>query len=299
MPFEVVEADTVPGNVDNVVKELTQAVAARAVDDKKPADSKQTQAPDSGQQSNDEWTGLPDKLKGKSAREIALMYQNLESTYGRMANDLGQQRKLTDRLLDLKRSEDLANNGGGKPPKPVIDLAKLLEDPTAALTEFTEAREAARESEATARLAALETSLAQQQFVQKHPDYETIAQDPGFVEWVQATPYRVRTATAAYHGDWQAADDILTEYKASRPAGKQGSDTSQKPDSSAAEAAAVQAARQASLETSSNAAGDSTKGGKIFRRADLLELKLTKPDVYYEEGFQREIMAAYRDGRVK
>jgi hypothetical protein len=41
--------------------------------------------------------------------------------------------------------------------------------------------------------------------------------------------------------------------------------------------------------------GEATK--KIYRRADLIRLKMTDPDRY--ESLQPEIMRAYTEGRVK
>jgi hypothetical protein len=284
--------DDLPGNTDQLVKDLNEAVTARSAPaSDKPAD---TPAPDTVPAT----AAVPDKLKGKSATELAAMYQNLESVYGRMANDLGQQRKLTDRLLDLKRSDDLTANGGKKPEAPVVDRSRLLEDPTAELTRFVDARDSARESESTARLANLEAQLAQKTFVDKHSDYADVANDPAFIAWVQASPLRTRLAGLAYNGSWDVADELLTEFKARTPATATATaevvDTKQQ-----AADAGVAAARRAGLESGASGGESTARSGKTYRRTDLLALRNRDPDAYYDEGFQTEILRAYAEGRVK
>jgi hypothetical protein len=60
----------------------------------------------------------------------------------------------------------------------------------------------------------------------------------------------------------------------------------------------TEGARKASLEGGSgNDAAAPT--GKVYRRADLIRLKMEKPQVYEDPGFQAEILLAYAQGRVK
>lgn len=242
---------------------------------------------------------LPDKLKGKSLAEIADMYRNLESAYGRQSNDLGTQRKLTDRLLDLKREEDLTrNNPQAEPVK--VDRAKLLEDPTAELDRFIASRDATRETESSQRLTRIEGTLAQQQFVGKHPDYAAVASDPGFVSWVQSSQFRLRIAQQAYAGDWGAADELVSEYKDRQKTTTVVPPVSGgKPPVEEATKAGLEAARGAALESSAAAGENTGKSGKQYRRTDLMELRLRKPDTYYDPAFQDEILKAYSEGRVK
>jgi hypothetical protein len=278
-------AEDTPGNLSSLEADLTAAVTASQSEPAKaaPVEEKQSAA-----------SSLPEKLRGKSLDDIAQMYINLESTYGRMANDLGQQRKLTDRLLDLKRAEDL----GKQQPKAVeVSTSEFLERPTETLEKFVSSREAAKGDEYGQRMAALESSLAQQRFEQKHSDGLALANDPAFVAWVQKSKIRTKAAQQAYNGDWTAADELLTEYKeqAGTPAAKV---VDVKDPAAAAEA--LNAARAAGLDTSgSGSDGSSKSAGKIYRRADLMKLRIEKPDAYYDEGFQAEILKAHAEGRVK
>lgn len=271
--------EDVSGDLKSIEKELSEAVAASSVDDAAATAGKVIE------QKEEAAVELPTKLKDKTPAEIADMYRNLESAYGRMANDLGHQRVLTDRLLNLKRETDLTAN---KPAPVKVESADLLNDPTSTLDKYITSRESQREDKSAERIAALEAQIASQNFVTRHPDYTNLVQSPELQQWLQATPYRARLASQAVNGDFVAADELLTEFKAQRktPPKQQGDD--------------VDGARKAGLETSTTVGTESgKKPGKVYRRSDLLKLQIEKPDTYYSEDYQREIIRAYAEKRVK
>lgn len=271
------------GNLSQLEKDLREAVVEPVT---------QT-VPVKQQASSDD--SLPVKLRGKTREEIAEMYANLESVNGRMANDLGTQRKFTDQILGLKRDSDLSSQQPVK-PKPQVKVDELLDRPTETLERFSTEREADLERRLAARLAALEGNMARTAFVQKHNDYEQISNDPAFTRWIQSSQYRMRAANAAYQGDWNAADELMSEFKERRPAVK----TEEVTQPQKQQRDNVAAARAASLESSSAAASaTSSKAGKIYRRSDLMQLAVSNPDKYYDEGFQKEILRAHAEGRVK
>lgn len=279
----LVDAPDQAGDLSQLEKDLSQAAQAR----KNPGAKKPAQ--NNADSSNDDVdVKLPPKLRGKSLEQIAEMYVNLESAHGRMANDLGTQRKMTDRLLDLKRDTDLQSNSA--PQKVEIKSSELLENPTAALERFT----ASRESENQKRLQEIESRLAAQTLMNQHPDYLEVAQSSEFAQWVQSSPLRVRTVQAAQAGDWSAAGDLLSEYKSQRQA--QVQDEVEEEDE---EQKARTAAKKATLESNSQGNAGAKKGGKTYRRADLMRLRAERPDVWESEDFQREILIAYNEGRVK
>lgn len=281
---DIADDITPSGNSDNIIKQLSESVAASGSNTNiEIAPVKTSEA-----------SNLPDKLKGKTLEDVAQMYVNLESTYGRMANDLGQQRKLTDRLLDLKRAEDLGKQG---PKAEDVKTSDLLENPTQTLEKFANQRERSLKETYDERIQRLEGSLAQSRFEQKHSDYQTTANDPAFVQWVQKSSLRTRAAQAAYNGDWTAADELLTEYKATR--GTAAVVDAPKSDTSAEDN--LKAAKAAGLDSSGASAGgkSSGKGGKVYSRAELLNLRLRDPDTYYNDAFQSEILLAHSEGRVK
>lgn len=278
----IVDVDNAPGDLDDLTKSLKEAV----VEEQKPQE--EPQEPAEPVEAPDPLSGT--KFEGKSVEDILDSYKNLESAYGRMANDLGDQRKLTDRLLDLKRDEDLGKN---EPELPKIAGADLLDKPNETLESYLSQREARTRSEYDDRIAQMESQMAQDRFMQKHPDFMTLGQDPDFLGWAQATPTRNAVAQQAASGDWTAADALLSEYKSG----------SEKPQQQALPLednaqADLEAAKQVSLESAAQGGGEGTTG-KVYRRADLIQLKIERPDVYGDPAFQDEILKAYRDGRVK
>jgi hypothetical protein len=222
------------------------------------------------------------------------MYRNLEAAHGRMANELGTQRQLSDRLLELKRNDDLGQNAPSKKPEKVnVTAADLLEKPTEALERFADSREAAVVAQVNDRLNRVEAALVQREFAAKHPDANTVAQSPEFVEWVKASPVRQRAAQAAVQGHFGAADDLLTEFKAIKPAKVVKEEDDEKQNQ--------EAARKSTLDGGGAGGPDpgNKKSGKVYSRSDLMRLRIEKPETYYNEDFQQEITIAYAQGRVR
>jgi len=277
----VVDPTNDAGDLEGLEKSLTEAVTSQTAADK---------ATEAAPEASDDSDALPEKYKGKSIHDVIEMHQNLESKTGRMANDLGQQRKLTDKLLDLKRTDDLTSNT--PEPLPELSASDLLDKPQETLDRYIAAREERIRKEYDERLTSMENGLAQERFVAKHPDYTEVSNDPKFGEWISASAIRSQAVQQALAGDYSIADALLSEFKAR---GKEAG-----PNVDAASAEAKDAARQASLTTASaDAASGSQASGKVYRRSDLIRLKLEKPSVYEDPGFQAEILRAYQEGRVK
>ena len=88
------------------------------------------------------------------------------------------------------------------------------------------------------------------------------------------------------HNDFNAADELLTTFKQIRTAkAKETADVGQQVRKQNLKAAAVDV----------SGTGESSK--KVYRRADLIRLRMTDPARY--DALQDEIMAAYAEGRVK
>ncbi len=293
MDYSVIDDSTASvGNLDQLTKDLTEAVAGGASNDAKAA------AAPSEKKARPDWVPAKfwDEEKGEVLTEkMAQSYTNLESSHGRMANDLGTQRKLTDRLLDLKRADDLHANGGSpepaKPKLPDVKGTELLDDPAGVINRVVETVVQHRDQQTAQQQ---QQELAKQRFerfVADHPDYQDTANSAEFAEWVNASPTRKRLSQVAAQGNVDAADDLLVEYKGR---GKQVTDPK-----ATADAAALEAARKVGLENGGGNSSQGTTKGKTYRRVDLLLLSQQRPDVYYDEGFQKEIIAAYNEGRVK
>jgi hypothetical protein len=86
--------------------------------------------------------------------------------------------------------------------------------------------------------------------------------------------------------DYDSANELLSTYKQLK-----GVKAKQTTD-------AGETQRKSNLKAASVDVGGSGESGKrVYRRADLIRLKMTDPDRY--EALSGEIMQAYQDGRVR
>jgi hypothetical protein len=228
---------------------------------------------------------LPEKYRGKSAIDIARMHQEAEKLIGRQANEVHEVRSLADQLL----KQQLDSN------KPIAaPIEESLEDdffvdPNRAVARAVEKHPAVIEAKNTAM--ELRKNKTAAQLSAKHPDFGTIVQDTGFQDWVKASPIRLNMfAKADAEYDFDSANELLSTYKEI----KQIRQTQQVQKTDAVEARAQDAAMRAAT-VDVGGTGESSK--KVYRRADLIKLRMTDPDRYM--ALQDEIMSAYAQGRVK
>jgi hypothetical protein len=228
---------------------------------------------------------LPEKYRGKSAIEIAKMHQEAEKLIGRQANEVHEVRSLADQLLKQQLESK------ARETKPIEESLEddFFADPASAVNRQVEKHPAVLE----ARQAALEMKRMKtaQQLASKHPDFATIASDSGFQDWVKSSAIRLNLfAKADAEFDFESADELLSTYKEL----KQIKQQNQNVQSAAVESKAQeQAMRAATVDV--GGAGESSR--KVYRRADLIKLKMTDPDRYMQ--LSDEIMSAYAEGRVK
>lgn len=281
-----------PGSLDNVEKALREATS--------PSN---TNAPDSDNASakadpSSVEASLPAKLRGKSVTEIAAIYQELERDYGRMANDLGVQRKLTDRLLDLDRNTNPRQAQAPQASPTVTELTstELLTDPAKAITKVINERAQQLTAPTQQKLHALEMQLEEERFLKKHPTCKEVSTSPEFKEWIASSPVRQRAADQAAKGDISAADALFSDYERHIEATKAAAASTTPADDPEAEG--VRMARRVGLESGG---GSTASAGKahVYKRADLIRLRIERPDVYSDPAFQEEIFKAYAEGRVR
>jgi hypothetical protein len=228
---------------------------------------------------------LPEKYRGKTAIEIARMHQEAEKLIGRQANEVHEVRSLADQLL--KQQLD----SRAKEAKPIEESLEddFFADPASAVNRQVEKHPAVLE----ARQAALEMKRMKtaQQLSSKHPDFATIAQDAGFQDWVKSSAIRLNLfARADAEFDFESADELLSTYKELRQI-KQQNQVQQSADVESK--SQEQAMKAATVDV--GGAGETSR--KVYRRADLIKLRMTDPDRYMQ--LSDEIMQAYAEGRVK
>ncbi len=295
-----------PGDLTALENSLTEATTRRSnepvVEILDPAIQQNVQP----QGTRPDW--MPEKFwtgdLATSSQKLADSNSKLHTAYGRMANDLGTQRQITDRMLALdKRSQDLEDPNAPEVFK--IDPVALVDSPTDTLEAFWKSKEASLRATIAQEYRVTEMATAEAAFLAKYPNYGDLINDEAFVGWVGSSKLRQRAAALARDGDYTVADELLTEFDefSGQPVvpvvrDAAGNVVVVTGDSTPEE---IEAARLASLENAANA-GHNDAGSQsttIYRRADLIRLKLEKPDVYADPLFQAEIFAAYRSGRVR
>ena len=222
---------------------------------------------------------IPDKYRGKELSDIIKMHQEAEKLIGKQAQEVGEVRKLADELI----KQNLA--GKPQPIKEEEPEVDFFENPQAAVRKTVDnhpdvlaARQAGQE---------FKKMQIQQKLAAEHPDFTQIVQDQDFANWVKSSPIRIGLyAKADGEFDYDSANELLSTYKQLRGVkAKQTNDAGETQRKSNLKAATV------------DVGGSGESGKRVYRRADLIRLKMTDPNRY--DALSDEIMTAYAEGRVK
>ena len=227
---------------------------------------------------------IPAKYAGKSMAEVIKMQQEAESLMSRQADELGQQRKLMQSLIDAqnKATETIP------PEEPVAQEDNFFDDPVNAVNKAIEnhpdvikAREERMGNVQKHNLDSLDKA---------YPDWQETVKDSGFQKFIGDSNTRTemfRKADTEYRSD--LAIELFDWYTQTRMSGATQ-------EAVASEKSKIEKAmKQTSSETRSS--GDSVGGKKVYRRADLINLQVTDPNRY--AALADEIQSAYAEGRIK
>ena len=220
--------------------------------------------------------GLSPMYRGRTPEELIRMHQEAQKLIDRQGREVSEVRKLADELIKSQLT-----------PKPKVEEVKpvdFFENPQEAIRQQIENNPRVLAAEQYAR----QTQAAQnkQQLALMHPDVNNVVADPEFQSWVAASKVRQKLFADADNYDLDAANELLSTYKELRNVRqKQVTEVDNTVRNESLKAAAVD----------SGGSGESTK--KIYRRADLIRLKMRDPSKY--ASMQDEIMDAYSSGRVK
>lgn len=226
----------------------------------------------------EEVSTIPPKFKDASKEDVARAYAELEKTLGRQGQEMGELRKLADEFI----KRELDRNSTPKESKKRLEFEDLVEDPEAAVTRAVEDRFKSVED----RFNQYEREKSINDFAAKHPDFQEIGADPQFHEWVKQSPYRIRQFQAADKFDLDAADELMSTWKERQSVVKQEVEGKQK------------VKREKALKKASAESGSGSEAPrKVYRRADLIRLRLNNPEKY--SAMEDEIVRAYAEGRVK
>jgi len=221
---------------------------------------------------------LPEKYREKSLDEIVKMHQEAEKLIGKQAQEVGEVRKLADELI----KQNLGSRQQTRQEEPEVDF---FENPQKAVQRTVDNHPdilAARQVTQEMRRAQIQQRLAQE-----HPDFGDIAKDQDFANWVKSSPIRIKIFEQADSGyDFDSANELLSTYKQLRS-------VKQKQHSDDGEATRKQNLKAVGVDVGGS--GESSK--KVYRRADLIRLKMQDPNRY--DALSDEIMQAYQEGRVR
>ncbi len=221
---------------------------------------------------------IPDKYRNKSLEDVIKMHQEVEKLVGRQAQEVGEVRKLADELI----KQNLGTRVDHAEVEPEIDFfenpQKAIQNTVDRHPDVLAAKQAAND---------FKKMQVQQMLSQTHPDFQQVTADPEFSNWIKSSNVRLNLfAKADSEYDFDSANELISTFKELR-----GVKTKQV-------ASDAESSRRTNLKAAAVDVGGSGESGKrVYRRADLIRLKMNDPDRY--EALQPEIMQAYQDGRVK
>lgn len=260
-------------------------------DDTTQLDSPQGQI-EQGQQEpvSQEDDGVPAKFKGKTAKEIADSYINLESELGRKAQEIGELRRLTDQIIQ----QQLSQKKEARNEEPAVDVRDddIFIDPKGSIDRLITNHPKIKEYEKAAQeqivqSAMIKAEAAKKAFTEKHPDFTDILGDQEFHGWVSSSPVRQSLLRQAHNNyDYYAGDELFSTWKEIKKM-------------KSAQAEKTKDELKATLKAASvpSGSGSSEPSTKIFRRVDIINLKIKDPARY--EAMSDEILKAYAEGRVR
>jgi hypothetical protein len=221
---------------------------------------------------------LPEKYREKSLEEVVRMHQEAEKLIGKQAQEVGEVRKMADELL----KQNLGSKQQQVEVEPEVDF---FENPQKAVQNTIDKHP----DVLAARQAGLEFKRMQiqQKLAQDHPDYTQVVNDSEFQNWVKSSPIRLGLyAKADGEFDYDSANELLSTFKQLR--GVRVKESGQADN-------AARAKTMKAIEVDTGGSGESSK--RVYRRADLIRLKMQDPNRY--DALSDELMLAYAEKRVR
>ena len=257
LPPEEENAD----NIENEVDEIQQTEAEQPQEEEQPT--------------------IPDKYQGKTLEQVVQMHQEAEKLLGRQSSEVGELRKVVDDFIQNQTQQQAPQQY--VEPEDDIDY---FTDPQAAVNRAIENHPKIREAQEYTAQYKKQTSLAM--LNSKHPDMQSILQDPKFAEWIKASKIRTQLFVEAdQQYNAEAADELFTLWKERKNIAQQT-------------AAVEKQSRKQQLKAANTGSTQGSAEGsrrKVYRRADIIKLMKTDPERY--QALSEEILKAYAEGRVK
>ena len=233
------------------------------------------------QPQEEEQPTIPDKYQGKTLEQVVQMHQEAEKLLGRQSSEVGELRKVVDDFIQNQTQQQAPQQY--VEPEDDIDY---FTDPQAAVNRAIENHPKIREAQEYTAQYKKQTSLAM--LNSKHPDMQSILQDPKFAEWIKGSKIRTQLFVEAdQQYNAEAADELFSLWKERKNIAQQTA------------AVEKQSRKQQLKAANTGSAQGSAEGSrrKVYRRADIIKLMKTDPERY--QALSDEILKAYAEGRVK
>lgn len=223
---------------------------------------------------------IPEKYRGKSLKEVVQMHQEVEQVMSRHSAEVGELRKVVDEYITAQTPRAPEQN---VEPESDIDY---FTDPQGAVNRAIENHPKIRAAEEYTANYKKQTALAE--LGNKHPDMQSILNDPKFAEWIKASKIRTQLFVQAdqeYNAD--AADELFSLWKERKTVAQQTANVEKQ----------VRKQQLKAANTGNTKGSGEGVSKKQYRRTDLIKLMKTDPERY--QALSDEIFKAYAEGRVK
>lgn len=252
---------------------------------------------------------VPEQYRGKTAAELLEIVRNQEQLIGRHGQEVGD---LREQVGTLRGQVDaaLALRDPGKVGQKEFDEEELSNDDF-----FTDPADATRRMvdreirDLREEQRSLQLQRQAEAFEQRHPTASDDLNDQAFADFVGANQRRITLAQKAMGDadniDFDAADELWSLYEEYREI------KAMKADNPVEDAVASEALdedreeREAPSLVSGNSGSvvdpgtDRNSGKPIYSQAALNDLMMNDPDTYWSDRVQRDLTAAYAEGRVR
>lgn len=272
MMAEFIELQDDEGSADNITNDTTQHEPTQVDNSESVATEPQ----------------VPSKYQGKSVEDIIRMHEEAEKLIGRQAQEVGEVRKLADELIKQQLN---ATNKKDTQPSVEHNEVDFFADPTTAVNHAVENNPVLKQIKEQQEAQIRQQGAAMLQ--QRYPNFSEIVSSPDFAEWIKGSKVRIDLFTKANNYDIDSAVELLDTFTTIKGIKAQ---KAQEADESLKKVDETQ--RSNSLKAAAVQKGGSGETGKpVYRRVDLIRLRMTDPDRY--NAMQDEILQAYSEGRVK
>lgn len=264
------EEDNV-NSIDSEVNEIQEAEVEQSIE---AAEQPQDEVEQDTEQD------VPEKYRGKSLKEVVQMHQEVEQVMSRHSAEVGELRKVVDEYITTQTQSAPKQN---VEPESDIDY---FTDPQGAVNRAIENHPKIRAAEEYSTNYKKQSAMAE--LSNRHPDMNTILNDPKFAEWIKSSKIRTQLFVQADQDyDAEAADELFSLWKDRKSVAQQTANAEKQ----------VRKQQLKSVNTGNARGSGEGSRKKQYRRIDLIKLKNSDPVRY--NAMADEILKAYKEGRVK